>query len=442
MALGTFRFDGSNANARNLVRLCLLRAILIVGLVVAALVAQVDAGQVLLADGGVLLAIGGLTLVNMLTLWRVRLTSAITERELLLQLLIDVALVTLVLYRTGGSTNPFVSYYLVPLTIASATLRLRYTCVLALVTLAAYTALLQWYRPFAPFSQNVMVMAGSMADMDMPDMADHSGFNAHVFGMWLNFLASAALITFFVGRMSQALREQDQQLAEQHERLLQKEQIVAMGALAAGAAHELGTPLATMTLLADELAADLPAGTPASDDVALLREQLQLCRGILASLRQQAMQPDAASAQSLEDFGRALVDRLAVIHPGMPVDWQLLAGSACELRMPLMVRQAIMNLLNNAAEAAASRVELSLGIEGSEFRLDIRDDGPGVDPEIAERLGQPFVTSKAGGMGLGFFLSHANVNQLGGSIHIQPLATGGTLTRLRLPAASAGVIDG
>lgn len=427
-----------SAHGRNLVRLCLLRGILIVGLVTAALLAQVLAGLALLADGGVLLAIGGLTIANLLTIVRLRGRRDVSELELFMQLALDVLLVTLVLYRTGGSTNPFVSYYLVPLTIASATLRLRYTVGISVLTLLAYTLLLRFYQPFALFADHHMMLMSGPMDMTGGMAMDDSGFNTHVFGMWLNFLLSAVLITYFVSRMSMALREQDQQLAEQHERLLQKEQIVAMGALAAGAAHELGTPLATMTVLAQDLEQDLPAGSAQRADVVILREQLQVCRQILASLREQAMHPAAVKKQSLAEFGAALLKKMTIIHPERHFSLNMGSQAEQSIQPSLILQQVIINLLNNAAEASQRRVELRLDIEGGEFLLDIRDDGPGLDPQVVERLGQPFVSSKPDGLGIGFFLSHASVNELGGSIHLADVPGGGTHASLRLPLVSLG----
>jgi two-component system sensor histidine kinase RegB len=277
-----------------------------------------------------------------------------------------------------------------------------------------------------------------MAD-GTPMSMDDSGFNTHVFGMWLDFLLSAALITFFVSRMSRALREQDRRLAEQHERLLQKEQVVALGALAAGAAHELGTPLATMTVLAQDLEADLPEGSALRADVGTLREQLAVCRRILGSLREQAMNPEAVRPQSLREFGGALLSKMDIIHPAR--QFSLLAGEGADviIQPTPLFEQVVVNLLNNAAEASRAQVTMALAVQGQEFMLDIHDDGPGIDPGVAERLGQPFVSSKPDGLGLGFFLSHASINQLGGSIHLQDAPGGGTNAALRLPLASLGV---
>ncbi|MDI1302830.1 MAG: ATP-binding protein [bacterium] len=437
----------AGANHRNLLRLCLLRAILIVGLVLAAALAEWLQDIPLLHDRGILLVLLLLTAFNAWTLLRLKRGGPVSEGELFAQLLVDVALMTLVFYRTGGSTNPFVSYYLVPLTIAAATLRFGFTVVLALFTLSAYSLLLYRYIPFAPFSGMTGHDMGAMHGghvMEMMSADPHAGhyitlhqtvaggggFNLHVFGMWLNFLLSASLITFFVTRMSSALREQDRQLAEQQQHLLQREQVVALGALAAGAAHELGTPLSTMTVIARDIESDLPADSPLREDMATLRRQLALCRDILNDLRAQAATD--APRLLLSRFVRAAVERMEVVHPQRTF---LLdpALPECSVQPPATLQQVLVNLLDNAAAAAQAVVKITLRDEQGNCVLDIEDDGAGIAPDIAARLGQPFVSDKHDGLGLGYFLSHASINQLGGSIRLASRPEGGTRTQLCVP---------
>lgn len=457
----------AGANRRNLARLCLLRGLLVLALVLAAALAEWLGGVPLHRDGGLLLAVLLFTAVNLATLWWLRRGGAVGEAGLFLQLVADVLLMTLVLYRTGGATNPFVSYFLVPLTIAAATLRLRHTAGLAALTLAAYTLLLSHYVPFSLFGSEsgrvVLEAVPSAAPAPVPldghgEHAGHGGhapapepgaqagadahaghvlaagdgFNLHIVGMWLNFLLSAGLITFFVSRMSHALREQDRQLAEQHEALLQREQVLALGALAAGAAHELGTPLSTMSVIAREIENGLPADSPLREDATLLRGQLAQCREILQGLRAQAA--GELPRQPLSRLLRHAVERMQVMHPGRQFRLAVELPDR-EVQPPATLPQVLVNLLDNAAQAARASVDIRVGEAPGEWRLEIRDDGPGIAPEVAPRLGEPFVSGREEGLGIGYFLSHASVNGWGGSIRLQPRAEGGTLTTLRLPWA-------
>lgn len=429
----------AGANRRNLGRLCLLRTLLIATLVISAALLDGLQEVSLFGDAGLQLAIALLVAFNLWTYWRLRGEGSVGEPELLLQLAVDVLLVTLVLYRTGGSTNPFVSYYLVPLTIAAATLRASLTVGLALLTLAAYTALLFHYVPFAPFGSGHATHVLELVPMDghhhhepaaavAPSGA--SGFSLHIMGMWLNFVLSAALITFFVTRMSLALREQDRVLAEQRERLLQREQVVALGAMAAGAAHELGTPLATMSVIAGEIEAGLGADSPLREEAALLRQQLAQCRGILQGLREQAA--GERPRLPLSALVREALGRVELLYPQRRFTLAL-ALEDRPVQAPATLPQVLVNLLDNAAQAARSGVDITVRDEGGGCVVEIVDDGPGIAPEIAARLGQPFVSGRDSGLGIGYFLSHASVEQWGGSLRLLQEAGGGMRVCLHLP---------
>src|SRR5262249_9207442 len=145
-----------------------------------------------------------------------------------------------VLYFVGGSTSPFVSLYLLPLTVAANLLTRRHTWALTLFTAVCYSMLLMWYVPF------------EAQERHSDEQSHHFGF--HVLGMWVIFIVSAGLVAHYVSSLAQSLRERDRQLARAREEVLRNERIVALGTLGAGAAHELGTPLATMSVLAEDMA--------------------------------------------------------------------------------------------------------------------------------------------------------------------------------------------
>lgn len=418
-----------DAKRRNLYRLCLLRALLILVLAGASLFSAGREGWALPLDGGILTALFLLILFNAWSLWRLRRQSQVGEGDLLWQLVVDVVLMTLVFARSGAASNPFVSWYLVPLAIASATQGLRFALALSAFTGLAYSFLLAqsqalpWFTSHAGWAQATAHMHAE-------------SFSWHVLGMWLNFILSAGIITFFVSRMSGALRDQDQALALQHERLLQHEQVVALGALAAGAAHELGTPLSTMTVIArdldTELANHFPADNRVREDVAILRQQLALCREVLQSLREQTLSPPR---MDLSDYLHALVERLRVLHPACCFELSP-ALPALSVQPPATLAQVLTSLLDNAAQAAHSRVGLTVLAQTAGCVIRVQDDGPGISPEIHARLGQAFVSSRENGLGLGYFLSHATINQLGGRLQFSSPAAGGTLTELYLPWAA------
>jgi two-component system sensor histidine kinase RegB len=416
----------------NLRRLALVRLIVIGG-EIAALAYALFALEAELRYGWLLAAILLQVAATAFIFWRLRRAWPVTDGEFFGQLLVDAGSLSLLLYCSGGATNPFVSYYLVPLAIAGAVLPSRYTAGLAAICISAYTALLFFYDPLPLLSP----LAGTHHHGDHGTA--QSMVNPHVVGMWFNFTLSALLITYVVARMANALRDQYDELNQRREQALHNEQLLAVATLAAGTAHELGTPLTTMKLLLD----DMPAADPAQRaDIELLKQQVQTCHATLKNLvaTAESHQRQQFPLQPVDRFLHAALERWQIIRPSaryrldLPTD----AGAIPALRPDETLQQALLNLLNNGADASVEPLELKLEWDARDIVLRIRDHGAGVPLEIAEQLGKPFVTSKGKGLGLGLFLSHATIERCGGDIHMYNHAGGGTEVVLRLPIEGAG----
>ena len=259
-----------------------------------------------------LLAIAGLVFINLLTWLRLRNNSPVPNPELFAQLGVDVIALTILLYYSGGSTNPFVSLYLLPLVIAAATLPPRYTWGMAVLTTLCYTFLMKFYVPLSMHGQSSA--NSSMHDMgnmshDMGAMTQESIFNLHVLGMWLGFVLSAAIIAWFVVQMAQAVRQRDETLARVREEILRNERIVALGTQAAGAAHELGTPLSTMAVVIGELRHDVASAQQAyRDNLTILDEQVRNCKRILDKIMANAQDSGAAQARPVDELMAEVLD--------------------------------------------------------------------------------------------------------------------------------------
>lgn len=351
-----------------------------------------------------------------LTALRLRGPWPVTELEYASQLACDLIIHSVLLYYSGGSTNPFVSYYLVPLTIAAATLPGVYTLLLAGLALAAYTLLLAWYHPF----ELMLIEREKLL----------------IYGMWLSFALAAGLITFFVARMAEELRCQEEARARRREEDLRDQQLLAVATQAAGAAHELGTPLATMSVLIKELRRE-HVDPLLQEDLALLQEQVQLCKDSLQQLVRaaEADRLQATVEQSAVSWLESTLNRWHLMRPEATYRYQCLgSGAVPRLATPADLTQALLNLLNNAADACPDNLDIRLDWDDQALLLRIRDHGVGVPLAIAEQLGKPFITTKGGkGFGLGLFLSQASVTRAGGSVKLYNHEEGGTLTELRLP---------
>lgn len=379
--------------------------------------------------------------LNFLTWLRLKRAWPVTDVEFFGQLMLDVAALTALLFLSGGSTNPFVSLYLLPLTIAAATLRWTYTWIMAAVTLACYTLLLFYYVPLGqpgdPLAPSgVICTVGGSAHLQ--HQGQGSDFSLHVLGMWFNFLLSAGLIAFFVVRMAASLRERDSLLASAREEALRNERIIALGTLAAGAAHELGTPLSTMAVVAQELQREYADSPELSDSLRILRSQVDSCKGILTRLVASAgeARAEGGAGQALDDYLNDLLSQWQLVRPAVSVktEWRG-PRPAPAIMAEQTLSQALMNLLNNAADASPGGVEIEGHWNEQELAIEIRDRGPGLTPEVAAKAGEAFFTTKGPGhgLGLGLFLANATIERFGGKVRMFNREGGGACVQVTLP---------
>jgi two-component system sensor histidine kinase RegB len=368
-------------------------------------------------------------LIIIATWWRSFQKPAITEPEFFGHLLMDILFFTALLYFSGGASNPFISYYLVPISIAATTLPTRYTWSVALLSLGAYSWLLGNHFPIPALAP-------------MSEHGHHSSSNnLHIMGMWCNFAVSALLITYFVTRMASTLKQQEIKLAQQREDQLRDEQVIGIGTLAAGTAHELGTPLNTMKILVDEMQHE-PSDSNASnfhpsdfkEELTILQQQIEQCRTTLKQLVATAeTSTDSLEVKPAREYFDKLLERWQVMRPKTQANIYYADNlPECTIRFHPTIAQSLTNLLNNAADAS-SEVDVNLSWNTKAVQLSIRDYGKGITSEQLETLGQPFNSDKPDGMGLGLFLTQASVNRYGGEVSISPADDQGTLTQVVLP---------
>jgi two-component system, sensor histidine kinase RegB len=393
------------------------------------------------------------TVLNVITFWRLKQAWPVTDLEYFIQLLVDVLALTALLYFSGGATNPFVSYYLVPLTICAALLPWRYTWIIAGLSLLAYTLMLFYYHPLTttlvqpilqPSLQPNLLPNQTAMDL-MPPRFEHghgsAGVSLHILGMWFNFALSACLITYFVVIMARALRQQEDTLASNREEELRDEQILAVATLAAGTAHELGTPLSTMTVLIDEMEQDSQHNPELSNDLNVLKQQVGSCRQILQGLVSTAEAHSHGQHASVPvmRFVQQIITRWQVLRPEAQVLFVASPGiENLYLQTDTTLEQAIMNLLNNAADACKQSISVNIKCEKQQIIIAIRDHGPGITLALAENIGKPFISTKGKGLGLGLFLTHATITRFGGHIELYNHPEGGTVARLSLPQMTNG----
>ncbi len=375
----------------------------------------------------VVLALAGLVGVNAILHARVAVRGSVSDRELLANFVLEVAALTVLLYFVGGATSPLVSVYLLPLTMAANLLARRGTWMLALLTAGCYTWLLFAGAPVAEHVHDSG--AGSKA------------FSQHLIGMWVVFVVSAGLVAHYVSSLAQSVRDRDRRLAQAREEALRNERIVALGTLGAGAAHELGTPLATMSVLAEDMVHRHAANTGLAADVQLMQDEIARCKTILDALARAAgsERGEESAAEAADAFLARTVDRWQLLRPTVPAAVEWAGGAPPSLVADRTLEQALHNLLNNAADASPGGFEVMGKATSGEVVIDILDQGPGLSDEAMARAGELFYSTKApeGGMGIGLFLANATIERFGGRVSLFNRAEGGCCTRITLPLLQA-----
>ncbi|MFT6051857.1 MAG: two-component system sensor histidine kinase RegB, partial [Halioglobus sp.] len=402
-------------------------------LIIRSIVIALQASAVLYSDRVLQLALpykllvfvlGLFVVINVGLYWRLQLQRDVTETEFWSYLAVDVIGIGVFVYFTGGASNPFISYLLVPIMICATTLSRLYTWCITGLALAAYTTLLFW---FIPMPELMPSSSGHIHDQM------NAGFNLHILGMWLNFLVSAALITWFVVKMAAELKHQQQQLGVLRESTLRDEQIMAVATQAASTAHTLGTPLSTMAVILKDMQQE--TNEPEKQrEIHILQQQLVFCRDAIRALVSDSDPQLKTEQLGLHLFFERLLEHWQLLKPEVEI---VVKRSKSECNALLLsnegLQQAIINLLNNAAEAGGSSVAISSEVSADQWILEIANKGPRITPELKERLGLEVVSSKDNGLGVGFLLSHATIERLNGTVSIGNATTGGTLTRIHLP---------
>jgi two-component system sensor histidine kinase RegB len=399
---------------QNLMRLCLIRGIVIfASLCVLSIVGSVSDMEMPWLPLYVILA--GMAAFNVIVLLRLRSEWSVSEGEFFANLLLDVAFHTTILYFVGGSTNPIVSYYLVPLIISAAVLRPVHTWFIAFLTMVLYTVLFFTHRPLPLFA-----------------MRGHEGMtDPHSFGMWVNFGFTAALISWFVVGMAATLREQSRSIARSREEGLRNEQIISVASIAAGTAHEMRTPLATMAVTVDEIGHDHPE---LEADVTVLKHQIERCDAVLRELVSKTTEESRMVVTSVANLMDGLLERWSLIRPETKLEEDIPGDvEALEIRYDQSLEHALMSFLNNAADASPDFVSLAISAGSNWVRFRIEDRGPGIPQDIANSLGKTYITRKRGGLGLGVLLSQASIERLGGEVLLNEATAGGTRLDVLFP---------
>ena len=376
----------------------------------------------------VLVAIQALAMIGM-DVWT-RCVEGVHEGAVAAVMLFDAAVLTAMLLLAGGYANPFSMLYVVNVALAGVMLRPAWAWSLAAVSLLAFGSL--------------FLFGGAGGHhLALPDIDHEALLVLHMRGMWVALAVSSLFIVYIVMRVTRELQSRELELVAARSLAARREKIASLATLAAGAAHELSTPLSVIAVVTRELQRSLGELPEAQEDLSLIKAQLARCQDILQHMAAHAGEnagepfvsiPIAVWAHAALD-GLPARERVALhLTPELAV--QRVEGPAKALA------RALRSLLKNALQAtspADGPVELEFLIEEGMVSARVADRGPGIPPHVLDRVGEPFFTTKVPGegMGLGLFLTRALAEQLGGALDLESAPGKGTTARLRLPAALA-----
>ncbi len=416
-----------------------LRWGLVLGQIGAALFAW-EALEVAVPLAQVAIFIGVTAASNVFLLWNLGRDLALAHAAFGLLVSLDTVILTALLHATGGPSNPFSVLYLIHITLASLLLGARWTWAVTGLSILAYGSLFVWPLPALDEHAAHAMHAGHAAHAV-------TGYSAHLQGMWLAFTLTAILTASFVVALTAAIERRDREISTVRERADRTARLAAMTTLAAGAAHELGSPLATIAVAAEELeraVSRLPAEqvTDLVEDARLIRSQLRRCRQILDQMNAAAgeVTGEAPTPVSLRTLIASVRSEFAT-EEAARIEVDAEASDAVIVPHRAFAR-ALHSLLQNALDAGGDhdvvRVLVAPDPAGGGLRVVVEDHGQGMATDVLERATEPFFTTKPAGkgMGMGLFLARALIEQLGGRLALTSIPGQGTQASLELPAAA------
>lgn len=388
--------------------------------------------------------------VNVYTWMRLQTDDQVSELEIFSQIAIDVVAIASMLYLTGGASNPITWVFLLPLIITAIMLPQSYAWYMVILTASAYTVLITYniplpsIEPHMPDPEQMVNLSSEDSHILMQqahEMRDRHYYNLHMFGMWLGFVFSAGLVAFFVVELSKTLRFQERSLAEARENALRDERVISLGTLAASAAHDMGTPLGTIAIMAHELKSEYPEHRfpDLHEKMAIMQEQIQRCKQALSVMSASAgeMRAESGRAMPFADYLDNLINQWRTHKPGVKLNFFINPAVVEEASIiaERTLTHAIINILNNAAEASPKDlgIELHAAWDLEHATLKIRDFGTGLPPEIITLGGKLPVASSKLGLGVGLFLAYSAISRLGGKIDFYNLDTQGACVEIVLP---------
>jgi two-component system, sensor histidine kinase RegB len=368
-------------------------------------------------------------LLNVVLIVHRQVARELSERYAAMCLGYDILQLAALLYLTGGLENPFSILFLAPVTVAATILSRRLVIGVSALAIAAISVLALWHFP----------LPGRSGPLDYPPEI--------VIGAWTALVLATVFIALYTWSVAQDARRLRDAVAATQLALAREQQVSAVGALAAAAAHELGSPLATIAVVAKELVRELPANSPHAEDAALLLSQSERCSRILAGLSQRP-EEDGGSPYTRLSIS-ALVEAAGAPYRDRGIELIFAATGSPEDDEPQVRRSpeiihGLNNLIQNAVQFARREVAVTTFWDPKRVRVEIADDGPGFMLHLLSRLGEPYLSTRTGAanhMGLGIFIAQSLLERSGARLTFENRQEGGAQVAISWNRANLEAVD-
>ncbi len=347
--------------------------------------------------------------------------SDFTDRQIFINLLIDVTELSFFFYLTGGASNPFTWFLIVPIIFSATVIAQKYTWIITGYSILCYTLLIKFFKP----------VAMSMGDMHgVNHIMDHStSFSQHLVGMWLGFIVLSVLISWVISGLMKNIRRKEKLLLEANTKQAENEKILALATLATGSAHELGTPLATINIIIKELLRD-ESIQKHHKMLNIMESQVYRCKESLTQITASTGTTQAISGLvvTVNEFLGKVQTR--IIDPdSQKLQLNTNHKNSDKLHIDKTLVQALVNIINNALESSATKVFINSQSKEKILTLIISDNGEGLNADF----GAKDRSEKEFGMGLGLFLAKTTIERFSGTISVIKSNQKGTELQIELP---------
>jgi two-component system, sensor histidine kinase RegB len=387
---------------------------------------------------------------NAYTSLRLQTDDVVTELEIFSQICIDVLSIAALLYLTGGASNPITWVFLLPVIITAIMLPPSYAWYMVLLTTSMYSLLIAFniplpsiepHMPSTGMLHNSITITNDKLSQKAHEISDNHYYNLHMFGMWFGFVFSAGLVAFFVAELAKTLKNQERSLAVARENALRDERVVALGTLAASAAHDMGTPLGTIAIVVHDLIQDHPVRQfpEFNEKMQIMQNQVNRCKEALSLMSASAgeMRAESGKVMLLSHYLDGVLYQWRTHKPTAKLQFFIDPDIAADANIiaERTLTHALINILNNAVEASDPErgIEFHAQWSMAELTLKIRDYGSGFSAELIDLIGKQPVSSKNKGLGVGLFLAYSTIHRLGGNIELSNMELGGACVEINLP---------